>query len=110
MIALANVFINRVKKGIVKSISESCTDKRMVSYLKSVWNKTNKMSPELKETRYFKYCLNVVRNVLSGAWPDLTEGCDFFHPINIAPPSVPVISPWNARRKFGNYKFYMLED
>ena len=101
LLAMAHVFLNRVKSGIVKSISEACRDIDITSQLHS-YSQLEKGEFANSYLRFSK-SLAVARNVLSGQSLDLTEGCNFFHPMTCRSWRCLYVEP---KFRLGRYCFY----
>jgi spore germination cell wall hydrolase CwlJ-like protein len=105
LIAIANVIVNRKNKNFAKTIAEVC----LAPHQFSCWNKNDpnciKVSNVSPKDSVFKICAEVAENVLSGKWPDLTDGCDHYHEKTVKP-------FWTAYREpkriFGSHCFYEL--
>ena len=107
LIAVANVVLNRAKKRFAPSVRDVC----LAPYQFSCWNRGDPNYFKLKEldenNRIFKICLDVAKNVLNEAWPDLTDGCDHYHRKSMQPFWAVYIEP---KRSFGNHLFYNLKE
>lgn len=95
--ALANVVRNRVDLHINASIPEACKDCKKRWYLSS-----SNVSLDKEITLFWKI-RDRVRHVLSGEWPDITEGCIVCHGPYFKPYHVAYSGP---KKVFGNYSFY----
>jgi spore germination cell wall hydrolase CwlJ-like protein len=106
-IAIANVVANRKMKNFAKTIADIC----LSPYQFSCWNKNDanyeKIRNVTKECCIFRKCQEVSENILSGKWPDLTDGCDHYHSRNIKPYWAAHLEP---KRTFGSHHFYILKD
>ena len=105
LLAMAHVFLNRVKSGIVKSISDACRDLDIIYQLHS-YSQLKKGEFSNLEWRLNR-SLEVARSVLSGQSLDLTEGCNFFHPVTCRSWRCLYVEP---KFKLGRYCFYYLQD
>lgn len=108
LIAIANVVVNRKKKNFASTIHEVCT----APYQFSCWNISDPnyvkvITKSYGECHIFDKCREVAENVLSGKWPDLTDGCDHYHFKGIKPYWAIYLQP---KRIFGSHHFYMLKN
>lgn len=107
LIAVANVVVNRLKKGFAKNVRGVC----LAPHQFSCWNHGDPNFDHIQKLNpksvIFQICLNVAENVLSEKWPDLTDGCDHYHAKTVHP-------YWSAyrnpKRIFGNHLFYNLSN
>lgn len=107
LIAVANVILNRVKKRFASSVSDVC----LMPHQFSCWNRNDPNYEKIKNldenSRLFKVCLKVAKNVLNESWPDLTDGCDHYHAKTMKPFWAAYSGP---KRVFGNHLFYSLKE
>ena len=105
LIAVANVVVNRFQKKFAKTIADVC----LAPYQFSCWNKDDVnykiVQNVAANSPIFRKCLIVAQNVISGKWPDLTDGCDHYHHQAIKPTWAMYLEP---KRIFGSHCFYNL--
>ena len=103
LIAIANVILNRVEKNFEKNVADVCLAPKQFS----CWNANDPNYLEIQKTnindRMFQICLKVADKVLSGEWPDLTDGCDHYHSRYVKPYWAMFLEP---KRVFGSHCFY----
>lgn len=87
LIAVGNVIMNRVKHPTCfqRTVQEVCQH----PFQFSCWNANDPNARIVRDVTdknaLFKECLRVAQNVMDGTWPDLTQGCDHYHTIHVAP-------------------------
>lgn len=109
LIAIGNVVINRLnqKTWYGHSIREVCHKPRQFS----CWNPSDPnyqiITQDVIPDPLYQICYWVAANVLSGTWPDLTQGCDHYYAITIpqAPKWAQGIKP---KVKIANHIFFDL--
>jgi spore germination cell wall hydrolase CwlJ-like protein len=106
LIAVANVAVNRKEKGFSESVHDVC----LAPYQFSCWNRNDPNRPLIVAMKYgacpiFDKCWETAENVLSGKWPDLTDGCDHYHERSLKPYWATYRKP---KRIFGRHFFYVL--
>jgi len=107
LIAVANVVVNRVAKNFAETVADVC----LAPYQFSCWNKSDVNYDKIKNVTtdncIFRKCVEVAENVLSGKWPDLTDGCDHYHHKAVRPTWAMYLEP---KRVFGSHYFYNLKE
>ncbi len=107
LVAIANVVLNRFTKNFASTIADVC----LAPYQFSCWNEHdvnyNKIKNVTTDCCVFRTCKEVAVNVLSGKWPDLTDGCDHYHHKAVKPAWAMYLEP---KRVFGSHYFYSLKE
>jgi len=108
LIAVANVIVNRFKKGgFGQTITEICLKPRQFS----CWNTNDPNRPllqqeSLERDSLFKICQKVAQKVTKGIWPDLTRESDHYHATSCRP-------SWaraeKVKLRLGRHVFYKLD-
>ncbi|MDR0677203.1 MAG: cell wall hydrolase [Holosporaceae bacterium] len=106
LIAIANVIVNRMRKGFAKTIQEVC----LAPLQFSCWNLNDPNRKKIEnikasECPIFRKCLETAENVLMEKWPDLVDGCDHYHEKTIKPFWAAYSEP---KRILGSHYFYEL--
>lgn len=108
LIAIANVILNRLKKGgrFGNTISQVCLKPKQFS----CWNENDPNLALLKDEGLhkdplFKICKEVAEKVSSGLWPDLTRGCDHYHATSCNPSWA---NPDRIKLRLSHHIFYHL--
>lgn len=106
LIAVANVVLNRCRRGFARKASDVCLE----PYQFSCWRENDVNYQVIKnikpDNRIFQKCLEVSRKVLSEDWPDITAGCDHYHAKSVRPYWAAHMEP---KIVFGNHCFYQLK-
>lgn len=107
LIAVANVIINRKRKGFARTIAEVC----LAPYQFSCWNVNDpnyeKIYNNIPCNTAFNRCMEVSERLLREEWPDLTDGCDHYHAKSIKPYWALHLYP---KKIIGSHCFYSLRD
>lgn len=105
LIAVANVIFNRYKKKFAKTIKEICLAPKQFSCWNTGDPNYKKITTVTEDDMLFRKCLSVAENVLSGKYPDITDGCDHYHANYAKPYWAAYLQP---KRIFGSHYFYSL--
>ena len=107
-IAVGNVIMNRLQSGrwYGETVTEVCLKPKQFS----CWNKGDPNcplleGPDIEKFPLFSLIKDVVENLSSNRWPDLTQGCDHYHAVSCHPFWA---KEGGMRMRLGNHLFYQL--